>query len=100
MTPREPDRIDLSSLTGTTPAGRPTRRRFADELAKHGHTPAAEQPGPRRWLGIHFACCGVYARIYKHPTKPRYEGHCPRCNAPLSVPIGEGGTPQRFFEAR
>lgn len=93
--PRRPrDRADLTS------ASPPTSGRFADALRAKGHTPETPaNAGPRPWLGIHFACCNVYARVYRSRTAPRYEGHCPSCQAKISVPIGKGGTNQRFFEA-
>jgi hypothetical protein len=53
----------------------------------------------RPWLGILFVCCGVYSRVYKHPSGRKYVGRCPRCGAPLSVSVGPGGTHQRFFAA-
>jgi hypothetical protein len=62
---------------------------------------AMEEPkkNKREFLSIYWKCCSVYSRIYKRPDKGVYEGFCPRCRAPLSVPIGEGGTKQRSFIA-
>jgi hypothetical protein len=60
--------------------------------------PQGDNHAPRPWLGIHFNCCNVYARIYKRPGARVYTGRCPRCGAPLSVPIGPEGTHSRFFE--
>lgn len=63
--------------------------------------PASSRPGPvgRKWLGVFFRCCHAYGRLYKDDAGTRYSGHCPRCCAPLEVPVGEGGTSRRFFEA-
>lgn len=54
----------------------------------------------RKYLGITFACCGAYARIYQNKEKTAYVGRCPRCFRPLKIKIGEGGTDQRFFTAQ
>mgnify|MGYP001166944231 CR=1 FL=1 len=69
--------------------------------------PGLETPVPRErghgearpWLGILFACCGVYSRVYKHRSGRKYVGGCPRCGKPLEVSVGPGGTNHRFFEA-
>ena len=49
------------------------------------------------YLSIHFACCGVYSRVYRNSDGTAYAGRCPRCARPVQFLVGEGGTDQRFF---
>lgn len=61
---------------------------------------AAESASGRRpFLGVHFVCCDVYARIYVNGDRTAYEGRCPRCSRRVKVLIGDGGSNSRFFEA-
>jgi hypothetical protein len=53
----------------------------------------------QRFLGIQFACCGVYQRIYINSTETAYEGRCPKCCRPVRIRVGAGGTDHRFFTA-
>jgi hypothetical protein len=48
---------------------------------------------------IWFRCCSTYGRLPKTADGTRYEGRCPKCLAKLEVPVGEGGTSRRMFEA-
>ena len=62
--------------------------------------PDRKASGPssgRPFLGIQFACCSVYARIYINRDGTAYEGYCPRCSRPVRLRIGPGGTDARFF---
>jgi hypothetical protein len=72
------ENLDLSSNKQENPSGRGNTRRF---------------------LGIHFACCGVYARVYINRDETAYEGHCPRCSRPVRIRVGPGGSDCRFFTA-
>ena len=58
-----------------------------------------QQPGGRKFLGVHFRCCNLYQRIYCNVNGTAYEGRCPRCGKTVRIPIGEGGSTGRFFEA-
>lgn len=58
-----------------------------------------ESQDPRPFLGVMFECCRVYARIYRNKEGTSYVGHCPRCMRRLTIPIGPGGSANRFFTA-
>lgn len=65
-----------------------------------GGNPNEEKPAGRRFVGIHFACCDVYSRIYINREQTAYVGHCPRCMGKVEIKIGPGGSNTRFFTAR
>lgn len=71
------------------------------------HLDLSSEPSPeeqaegvrRRFIGIHFTCCGVYSRIHPNAERTAYVGHCPRCTRPIRLEIGPGGSDQRIFTA-
>jgi hypothetical protein len=70
-------------------------RKFAIEAK----TDSASEADARKYLGVNFACCGVYARVYVNSEQTHYVGHCPKCARRVEFKIGRGGTDQRFFTA-
>ena len=61
--------------------------------------PAGKKGRGRRFVGIRFACCDVYTRVYVNRAETAYEGRCPRCFAEVSIRIGPEGGSCRFFTA-
>ena len=53
----------------------------------------------RKFLGIMFQCCRVYARAYINKQNTAYSGMCPRCGKRVEFKVGRGGTDSRFFDA-
>lgn len=66
-------------------------------LSDEGRSPPASPPSPRAFLSVHFACCGVYRRIYRAKDGKSYSGSCPRCGLPVRFAVGSGGTDCRYF---
>ncbi len=67
----------------------------SDAGPPRGASPATGRP----FIGVRFACCGVYTRVYRNRAATAYEGRCPRCAKAVTFPIRPGGTGERFFEA-
>lgn len=65
-----------------------------------GESPGDPAAGERRWIGIVFECCQVYARVYRAPSATSYQGRCPKCLREVRLQVGPGGTDLRFFSAR
>ena len=70
--------------------------RLCDQGEEDGSTPSSPK---RRWIGVHFDCCGIYTRVYRNREGTAYEGRCPKCLRTMRVRIGPGGTDCRFFIA-
>jgi hypothetical protein len=62
-------------------------------------TPSEAAAKARRFVGVRFACCGVYARVYINRDETAYEGFCPKCVRKVRLSIGAHGTDRRFFTA-
>jgi len=75
-------------------------RDYKVELSTDGPPREAEpelSSSPRPYIGVRFACCDVYLRIYRSADGKTYRGHCPRCAKPVNFVVGPGGTDARTF---
>jgi hypothetical protein len=75
---------------------------YLDLSSDDGRRQPAEPPPSsqsRRFVGIRFACCGVYARIHMNRQQTAYEGCCPRCRGAVELRISADGSSSRFFTA-
>lgn len=64
-----------------------------------GNRSKTPRPNERRFVGVTFACCDVYARVYINRDETAYEGNCPKCAKRVRLEIAPGGTDSRFFTA-
>jgi hypothetical protein len=92
--PERRDIVDKVEIAGIAP---PAPR--ADSASAPTSDADAAGGGAKPFLMIWFRCCSTYARLPKSSDGLRYEGRCPKCLAHLEVPIGEGGSKRRMFEA-
>jgi hypothetical protein len=58
-----------------------------------------ESASKGRFLGVTFACCTAYTRIYANREGTAYVGNCPKCAKQVQIKIGPGGSGDRFFTA-
>jgi hypothetical protein len=72
-------------------------RDYKVEVSGLSEPPSSASAESKPFLSIHFACCGVYCRIYRNAEGDAYAGRCPRCSRHVRFLVGEGGTDQRFF---
>ncbi len=73
------ENLDLSSDPEGSPAGQPL-------------------PG-RPFVGVRFACCDIYTRVYINRSRTAYWGACPRCGHRVELRIAPHGSDSRFFTA-
>jgi len=67
---------------------------------EEGKAPGDGARAQRPFLSVHFACCGVYQRVYRDADGKAYRGRCPRCARVVTFAVGEGGTSARSFVVR
>lgn len=53
----------------------------------------------KKFLGVRFASCMCYGRLYMNDRGDAYVGRCPRCNTSYVIRIGASGTNDRMFVA-
>jgi hypothetical protein len=67
----------------------------------YGLPPEEREKRGRKFIGVRFDCCGVYARIYFNEKQNGYFGYCPMCHRRVSVRVDpEKGTDSRFFKLK
>lgn len=79
-------KLDLSTAAHS-------KQRTTDSETDRAHGSGAARP----FISVHFACCGVYRRIYRSADGASYAGHCPKCARPVKFKVGPGGTDAREF---
>ncbi|MDQ8182311.1 hypothetical protein [Pelagicoccus sp. SDUM812005] len=53
----------------------------------------------KKFLGVRFASCNCYGRLYLNDDGGAYVGRCPKCYTSFAVRVGAGGTSSRMFVA-
>lgn len=53
----------------------------------------------KKFLGVRFASCRSYGRLYLNDDGTAYVGRCPKCYTSFAVRVGAGGTESRMFVA-
>ena len=53
----------------------------------------------RPFVGMHFQCCRVYARIYLNAAGTAFVGWCPKCAKKAEIRVSADGSKSRFFAA-
>ena len=54
----------------------------------------------RPFIGVHFKCCNVYARIYLNAGGGAFVGWCPKCATKTTVNVSPTGSATRFFTVK
>lgn len=59
-----------------------------------GPSSSSAAPAKRPFVGVHFACCHVYQRVYVTPGSREVLAHCPRCAKRMRLQVVEGEGPR------
>ena len=65
------------------------------DMTESGGFSAARAMKP--YLMVHFACAGVYQRVYRSADGTRYLARCAKCGRAVPFKVGAGGTDRRRF---
>jgi hypothetical protein len=68
-----------------------------DVSARESNASDTASRATRAFIGVHFACCGVYRRVYRDAGDPSYIARCPLCGRELVFRVGAAGTNARAF---
>ncbi|MBK7141204.1 MAG: hypothetical protein IPH75_03875 [bacterium] len=60
-------------------------------------TPENNEGRKRPFVGIHFRCCKVYARIYLNNSGTAFVGWCPKCARKAEIKVSSTGSSTPFF---
>ncbi|TWU25536.1 hypothetical protein Pla144_27420 [Bythopirellula polymerisocia] len=74
--------------------------KYLDLSTERANNVVSSSASVKPFLGVNFACCGVYSRVYPNADRTAYAGHCPRCARRVRFEIGPGGSDSRFFTAQ
>ena len=61
---------------------------------------AGAAPRGRPFVGVHFACCNVYLRVYRAADNQHYFARCPRCGRSIEFVESDTGEESRNFVVR
>jgi hypothetical protein len=75
-------------------------RLTADGVEKCAGADKRGREAERPWIGVHFECCGIYARVYRDVSADRYESRCPKCAAPITIRVSPDGVSTNIVRAR
>lgn len=53
----------------------------------------------KKFLGVRFASCHCYGRLYINDDGNAYVGRCPKCYTSYAIRVGPGGSDSRMFIA-
>lgn len=62
--------------------------------------PDKDETSRKPFVGVHFRCCNVYARIYLNAAGTAFVGWCPRCaRKKAEITVSASGSSTPFFSA-